>query len=121
MTRLPPISTRTRTLFPYTTRFRSLRHVARPHRLALHVGHHDGGELRGRLQVGGRYHREFPVARFDPAGGDFDVLAGQRGLDVLHRAVEGRQLVAVDIAAHGRHPFAVHAHLVRAPDPHSAV
>src|SRR3546814_4514089 len=44
MIRRPPVSTRTDTLFPYTTLFRSLAHVARPG-VALQAGH------RGRVEM----------------------------------------------------------------------
>src|SRR3546814_11672458 len=67
MIRRPPISTRTDTLFPYTTLFRSLRGEARrvrPHHLrplppARRAAHHLPGERRqlrggGRRPAGGR-------------------------------------------------------------------
>ncbi|KAG1321540.1 hypothetical protein G6F63_013739 [Rhizopus arrhizus] len=83
-----------------------LGHVAQADRIALHVGHDHVFELGRRLQVGGRHHRELAGARLDTAGRDLDVLAAQRGLDVLHGQAVGGQLVAIDVDAHGRQAFA---------------
>src|SRR3546814_838053 len=52
MIRRPPRSTRTDTLFPYTTLFRSADRVPGPHRVRLHVGrelrlHRDAAVVRG--------------------------------------------------------------------------
>src|SRR3546814_19055154 len=75
MIRLPPRSTRTDTLFPYTTLFRSLAV------LGLDVGHRVGaalvadqqrvelGEVARALRLGADAH-EATVGRVGPAGGD---------------------------------------------------
>src|SRR3546814_5208707 len=68
MIRRPPRSTRTDTLFPYTTLFRSLRHrrAARP--------------PRGPADAEGLHHRERPAERRKP----------QTGKQLLLRFAEGR-------------------------------
>src|SRR3546814_9820624 len=108
MIRLPPRSTRTYTLFPYTTRFRSLvetddtRRIACTNRKLVHI---DVGGVEQAAFFGDREHRERVGPRlggdrraFERVDGDVDLgpLAGR--IADLFADIEHRRLVALALA-----------------------
>src|SRR3546814_3500358 len=99
MNRHPPNSTRTDTLFPYTTLFRSTRHHGRRARQAGRQGkgrtaalHHRGSRPRhGRLPGGLRLELPSPPGRADRLGG------GHRGRSEEHTS-ELQSLISISYA-----------------------
>src|SRR3546814_1683084 len=79
MIRRPPVSTRTDTLFPYTTLFRSLAHVARPG-VALQAGHRGRVEMLHRQSFLRHLREEVPCQ----IGHVLDALAQPRQPDRHH-------------------------------------
>src|SRR3546814_2832419 len=90
MIRRPPRSTRTDTLFPYTTLFRSADAVVELHVVAdhLHLGHHIGAVA----DEGGALHRRAHLAVLDEVGlgaGEHELDRGD--VDLAADEVHGRE------------------------------
>src|SRR3546814_303938 len=103
MIRRPPRSTRTYTLFPYTTLFRSPRPGQCLHLVdvagyaSISRGRTAGRRcVEGWLGMNGRARPEIPVIAFHALGLDRHSFEPLRGS--LH---DGRQLVAFDLLGHG--------------------
>src|SRR3546814_9852214 len=92
MIRRPPRSTRTDTLFPYTTLFRSQRD--RPHRLHHRPGQEDQSDADLSDELGPQRGRDPAAARFDSADGEAprgDPCELEPGRRVHHRPVACRR------------------------------
>ena len=88
-----------------------LGHFAEPHQITVGAAAHDEiAEVLLGAQVGVGAQRELALARFEPAGGQFHVLAQQRVLDVGDGELPGREVLARQPHAHRVAPRAVHAH-----------
>ena len=82
------------------------RDVAEAHEITAGVFQDDLRELRRRLQIGFRQHREFAVAALDAAGRHLDVLFGQRVFDVGRRQDVRGETRAIEPDAHRIAAFA---------------
>jgi hypothetical protein len=74
--------------------------VAQPHRVAPVLHHDHVVELLGGAQVGFGEHGELAPRRLDAPGGNLDVLAPERVLDVLRRERICRQAFPIQPDAH---------------------
>src|SRR3546814_7783883 len=92
MIRRPPRSTRTDTLFPYTTLFRSADAVVELHVVAdhLHLGHHIGAVA----DEGGALHRRAHLAVLDEVG----LGAGEHELRSEEHTSELQSLMRISYA-----------------------
>ena len=84
--------------------------VAQPDRIALGFLENQIVELLRRAQIRLGQHRELALARFDAAGGQFDVLLLQSVFHVLRGQAVGGHPVAVQPQPHGVAPLAADDH-----------
>src|SRR3546814_8378770 len=112
MIRRPPRSTRTDTLFPYTTLFRARKGVGREAEWAGHITEHRGGRDFARFQRTARpSHGEQEYRETEPGGiaatatDNFQVVTGQRIVTCKLALIERRVIMPrPDFQAHQSPP-----------------
>ena len=85
--------------------------IVKPHEIAVGVLDDQVIELLRRAQVGLGQNGELALLALDAAGRHLDVLAPERGLDVLGRQLVGGEPLRIEPDAHGICAFAEQTHL----------
>jgi hypothetical protein len=86
---------------------RHLCDIAELHRIAGNLRHHQLAKGLGIIDPPGKLDGEFTVERLHLAGGQLDIAAAERLLDICHRDVAGRHGGAVEPDPHGVAPLSV--------------